>query len=372
MEAKSFEPRCIETIQYPEGEVYAVKLWPSAGRLFITGIFSLIFLGASLFLAYMGLRPFLGKNSSMNAGMIFSLWFFSASFLFVGALILYIFAASIWRKETWFTGGFIHLRRSLFGISRKRSIQLNKIRSFDTAPAGNSRKKDYWAVNVNHYAGGRKIMLTKDGCWRLNLATALDSRAEAEYFVKLLTEKAGMTDVPVQAPPEIKEIAESNLRFGEKLLKSSYIIFGLWGLAGLAVCIILQYISIKSYRDFSAENFSFPMFLMVVIPFGFTNSRMMSIGLNINRFMFKEERLFARKRCYEVLRYFPFSAAIFIFILLIDFVYAVSNIFKTGEPIFLFFPAIFYVFIAFMNLRVFLSGRELIEKWRREDEGGAS
>ena len=370
MEAKDFEPRCIETIQYPEGKVYAVKCWPSFRRLFFTVIVCFIFTVIGLYLVYKGLGPFMlpGNITPEKLSHSFTLLIFAIYLLAANVFFLFILADSIIRKESWCAGGFLHLRRSLFGIVWKRAIPINKIRNFEIAPAGNIRKKDYWAVNVNHYAVGRKIMMKRGGYWRLNLATALDSREAAEYFAELMRQKTGLTDVPLEAPTEIKEIADSNLRFREKLWQISYIFFGLWGLAGFFVCIALQYIFLKGTEQFF---FGTPMFLLVLIPFGITSARLSDIGLNTGRDSSKEVKLKVRKRAYEVLWYFPFSAAIFILILLVDFIYATLNVYKNGDMFLLFISMVFYSFIAFINLRLFLSGRGLIEKWRREDEGQA-
>ena len=350
--------KCIKVIPHAEGNHYVIRILPFIFICGIFGIMSCAFAFAVVALGYCGINSLGWMEGVPNDKLIstYSLLLFAGIFLLGDLLLWYTFILYITKKEVWFADGFLYYRRSLFGFAWERKIPKDKIRDFEIRWAGNFGKKTFLHLYVNHFAGGKRILMKKGGYWTRPIVTGVMAK-DLHFLEDTFKKEISRTD-EAQMPPDLKTLVEANLSLRNKVLRATHIFVGILSLGGTLISIAIQHIPVSKYIGYSKESIGLMIFLILFLPFGFTITQMGNIRLPKATWSSKLPEVFREYgRFFEILKIYPVSTSLLICV----FIHAVYMYFMAANnsDSFLAVSSIFFALTAFVNIRIFLFGKAM-------------
>lgn len=352
----------LKIVSCSDGEHYVTGMFASFILPVVFLIICFVFLGAGIFVlsSVIYSLTFEGAKDLDSIVKYSSFILFSIPFIAVGVLLAYMFVNAACRKETWFAGNILNHRRNFLGFTWKKEIPVETIDKFSVDRSGISLKKNWYLVTVKHCAEGLLIFSSK-GFWDLEIASGFKKMGEAEKFAKLINKRLS-TETTKISKADMKMQLSKFMEHRDKILKRGSIAFGLWGLVGAIFCLVIDYLPIY----FPNDNLPALAMILAIIPGGFTAARMTAIDFNVGGSSSKGEKQTYNKRFLEVLLRFPLSGIVLIGIFINALVR--STFLRTGgNKHFFSVLAVFFALAAFMNLRLFLGGKDLIDKWKKEN-----
>jgi hypothetical protein len=174
------------------------------GLSFVPGVFGLVFLSATVFIARSSLPGLLKAVLAKDEGMR-NLFKLIPLFIAFGALVgivvfgllgllcLYLCLRDFVSRRTWIQNGMIHQRASLFGIPWKRSCPVSSITGINFRDGSSSNGKRYYDVVMerNTLSNFGRMDLLYLFC-RVTVATSVATEGEAKDLSARLRHELGL------------------------------------------------------------------------------------------------------------------------------------------------------------------------------------